>query len=213
MLRVVRLTDGPASSYCARAEDGYAELVDLAASGDVVALRTLLSSLAPHLLRVVRRVLGANHCDVEDVAQECAVEFINALDSFRGESSVQHFACRVALRASMNARRRLRAAKRARPVGDDIEADEAASSAPTPDILAASRATVELARGLCDELPPDQAEVLALHCMLGHTMNEVAEICNAPLDTVRSRLKAAKAALVVRALKEPRLREYMEETA
>lgn len=212
MLRAVRMTNASAPP-CPKAEDEYTALAEAASAGDVVALRTLLSSLAPHILRVVRRVVGAHHPDVEDVAQECTVELVGALRSFRGESSIRHFACRVALRAAMNARRKQRAAKRAQPEGTYIEADEVASHAPTPDVLAVSRASVELARELCDELPVPQAEVLALHCVLGHTLSEIAAICNAPLETVRSRLRAAKASLIIKALQDSRLREYVEETA
>jgi DNA-directed RNA polymerase specialized sigma24 family protein len=69
-----------------------------------------------------------------------------------------------------------------------------------------------LARELCDALPPVQAEALALHCVLGYTMNEVASICGAPLETVRSRLRTARSALVARALADPRFRELVEET-
>lgn len=212
MLRVVRTAQAE-STLRAKAEDDYTALVEAARAGDVVALRTLLASLTPHIVRVVRRVMGAGHPDVEDIAQECAVELVHALQVFRGESSVQHFASRVALRAAMNARRRHRAAKRAQPEATWIEADDAPGHAPTPDALADSRASVELARELCDDLPEAQAEVLALHCVLGHTMAEVSVICDAPLETVRSRLRAAKASLVLRALADPRLREYVEVTA
>ncbi len=176
------------------------------------ALRTLLSVLGPQILRVVRRVMGANHPDVEDVAQECAMELVGALRNFRRESSIKHFACRVALRTSMNARRRFRASKRTRPEGEAVEADQVAGAEPAPDAWAASRAGVLLARELCDQLPAAQSEVLALHCVLGYTMAEVAAICGAPLETVRSRLRTAKQALLARALADSRLREYLEQT-
>ena len=94
-----------------------------------------------------------------------------------------------------------------------MDSDETASADAPPDALAASRASVRLARELCDLLPPAQAEALALHCVLGYTMNEVASICDAPLETVRSRLRTAKAALVASALADPRLRELVEEMA
>jgi RNA polymerase sigma-70 factor, ECF subfamily len=212
MLRIVRL----GSSRAAPQTEGQDELLPLAeaaALDDAAALRTLLSVLGPHLLRVVRRVIGANHPDVEDVAQECALEFVSALRHFRRESSVKHFASRVALRASMNARRRLRASKRSRPEGEIMDADDVAGSDPGADVRMASRASVELARELCEELPPAQSEVLALHCILGYTMSEVAAICEAPLETVRSRLRTARQALMAKALEDPRLREYLEETA
>jgi len=188
-------------------------LAHAAVDGDVTALRTLLTTVTPNILRVVRRVIGGSHPDVEDVAQECAVEFVNALRRFRGESSIRHFAARVALRTAMNARRRQRAAKRNHGLADELEADEAACEGAAPDALVASRVGVRLARELCDALPPPQAEALALHCVLGYTMSEVAAICGAPLETVRSRLRTAKAALVAHALADPRLRDLVEETA
>ncbi|HET7543412.1 MAG TPA: sigma-70 family RNA polymerase sigma factor [Polyangiaceae bacterium] len=188
-------------------------LARAATDGDVGALKTLLTSVTPSILRVVRRVIGGSHPDVEDVAQECAVEFVSALRRFRGESSIRHFAARVALRTAMNARRRQRAAKRNHGLSTELEADEAAGEGAAPDALVASRASVQLARELCDALPPAQAEALALHCVLGYTMSEVASICGAPLETVRSRLRTAKAALVANALADPRLRDLVEEMA
>jgi len=188
-------------------------LAHAAIDGDVIALRTLLTNVAPSILRVVRRVIGGSHPDVEDVAQECAVDFVSALRRFRGESSIRHFAARVALRSAMNARRRQRAAKRNHGMANELDADETAGQDAAPDALVASRVGVQLARELCDALPPAQAEALALHCVLGYTMSEVAAICGAPLETVRSRLRTAKAALVAHALADPRLRDLVEEMA
>ncbi len=212
MLRVLRLVR-PRATPRPGVEDELAPLAEAAIGGDRVALRTLLTVLGPHVLRVVRRVLGATHPELEDVAQECVVELVGALRRFRWESSVQHFACRVALQSAMNARRKLRAGKRTAPGGEPIDAAEIAAEQPGPEAHAASRAGVALVRELCDELPAAQSEVLALHWVLGHTMNEVAAICEAPLETVRSRLRSAKLALTARALSDPRMRELLEDTA
>ncbi len=211
---MLRLLPPPtALSPGSQTEDELLPIAQAAIDGDVAALRTLLSSVTPSILRMVRRVIGGAHPDVEDVAQECAVELVNALPRFRGESSVRHYATRVALRTAMNARRRQRAAKRNHGLATELEVGDTAAGGAAPDALVASRVGVELARELCDALPPLQAEALALHCVLGHTMSEVAAICGAPLETVRSRLRTAKAALVALALADPRLRELVEETA
>ncbi len=212
MLRALPLRSAPLQPG-PKAEDELLPLARAAIEGDDIALRTLLTTLGPNILRVVRRVIGGSHPDVEDVAQECAVEFVGALRRFRGESSIRHFAARVALRSAMNARRRQRAAKRNQGTSDVMEADETAGDSVPPDAHAASRASAQLARELCDALPPPQAEALALHCVLGYTMSEVAAICGAPLETVRSRLRTAKAALVQSALADPRLRDLVEEMA
>lgn len=211
MLRLLPPSPSPPSGP--QTEDELLPVALAAVEGDVAALRTLLTSVTPQILHMVRRVIGGSHPDVEDVSQECAVEFVHALARFRGESSIRHFATRVALRTAMNARRRQRAAKRNHGLATELEAEETAGRDAAPDALVASRIGVGLARELCDSLPPPQAEALALHCVLGYTMSEVASICGAPLETVRSRLRSAKAALVALALADPRLRELVEETA
>src|SRR5262245_29256113 len=74
--------------------DPLAALARAAAAGDADATQTLVSSVAPALLRVVRGVFGAGHPDVEDIVQEAAVGFVSALATFRGECTVLHYACR-----------------------------------------------------------------------------------------------------------------------
>lgn len=192
--------------------DKLLALASGASRGDARAVRTLLTTLGPHFLRVVRRVFGARHPDLQDVVQECATEFISALPRFRRESSVKHFACRVALQTAISARRRYLAGKRDAGPYEPVAADTAADDGLSPDEQAAMLASLRILRGLCCELPPVQAEVLALHFILGHTVNEVAAICAVPVETVRSRLRLAKQALVGRALANRELREYLEAT-
>ena len=50
-------------------------------------------------------------------------------------------------------------------------------------------------RDLLARLPHDQAEVLALHVVLGHSLPEVSQSTSIPLNTVKSRLRLAKQAL------------------
>ncbi len=53
----------------------------------------------------------------------------------------------------------------------------------------------EALRQLLDELPPEQAEALAMHCVLGCTVEETAAATGVPINTVRGRLVTAKSAL------------------
>jgi RNA polymerase sigma-70 factor (ECF subfamily) len=211
MLRLVSLVR-PKVAPPAAAEDELWPLANAAISGDAVALRTLLMTLAPHMLRVLRRVLGFRHPELEDIAQECAIEFASALLRFRREASVKHFACRVALQTAMNARRKMQAGKRNLMGAEFVPPEDVAGASPLPETHAAWCAGVSLVRELCDELPEAQSEVLALHCVLGYSVSEVAAICGVPLETVRSRLRVAKQVLVARAQANPVLRELLEET-
>jgi RNA polymerase sigma-70 factor (ECF subfamily) len=216
LLRLVKPApvDSEASSAredAAPVSDVLAEVARAAAAGNAAATRTLLVSLGPHLLRTVRRVLGRDNADVEDVLQESASAVLDALPRFRGESSVLHFACRVTLLTAMNARRRELTRKRLSLRDDSLGVEQLSSPLPGPDSSLAARAAAGLVRELLDSLPLEQAEALALHCVLGYTVTEIASATNAPHETVRSRLRLAKRALRERAETDERLAALTEE--
>jgi RNA polymerase sigma-70 factor (ECF subfamily) len=209
---MLRLIPGSRSSAPPASPQRHDELLALATrvqEGDKDALRTFLATIAPHLLRVVRRVLGPYHCEVEDVAQEAALGVIHALPGFRHEGTVLHFACRIGVLTAMNVRRREAAQKRARGM-EACDPEEVAGDAPSPEREAISTAFTPIVRELLDSLSEPLAEALALHCILGYTVGEVAVTCSVPVETVRSRLRLAKQALRKRILGDPMLRQVME---
>src|SRR6185369_13478038 len=81
------------------------ERVTRAVDGDQAAMRRLLDEVAPVMVRAARRVLGRGHPDVEDVAQQGLAAFVARLPTFRNESSVAHFAERIAIYRALTARR------------------------------------------------------------------------------------------------------------
>ena len=193
--------------------DGLAALAKAAVAGDRAAVRTFLVTVGPHLLRVVRRVLGANHPEVDDVAQESAFAVMEALPRHRGESTVLHFVCRVAVLTAMNVRRRDATQKRHSERQHDLEVEHLPGTLPAPDAALSAQDSAQIVRELLDSLPLQQAEVLALHCVLGYTVPEIAESAGVPAETVRSRLRLAKAALRERVLEDPRLGKIVEESS
>jgi RNA polymerase sigma factor (sigma-70 family) len=191
LLRSGRQVDGPRSERL----DPLQGIARAAARGDRAAQRTLLIETGSAVLRVVRAVLGGNNPELEDVFQEAMTAVHLALPGFRGECSTRHFVCRVAVQTAMNARRRGRTRARHVEVADDGKLAELARDETSPaELLAAARRRAALRR-LLDGLPELQAEVLALHTMLGYTVEETAQVTGAPVNTVRSRLRAALTAL------------------
>jgi RNA polymerase sigma-70 factor (ECF subfamily) len=189
--------------------DPLLTLARSAARGETEAQRTLLVMLGPALLGVVRSVLGVTHPDVEDTLQEVMAAVHHALPSFRGECRTVHFACRVALRTAMNARRR--AAYRARytqSTPPEALNDHAHDELSPADAHGASERR-EALRRLLDDLPAVQGEVLALHVVLGYSVDETAEATGVPRDTARSRLRAALNALRQRVAGDEALLEIL----
>ena len=169
------------------------ELLDRVVARDPRAVDAFVRRACPSALRVVRQVLGSQHPDVSDVVQEAIFATLDALPDFRRQCTVTHFVWRVAVLTAMNARRRLRLREQVTPAID--VADEYPSDEPSPLGLTLAARRRDVLRQLLDELPAVQAEVLALHCVLGFTIVETASTTGAPINTVRSRLLAAKAAL------------------
>ena len=170
---------------------------------DTAAMRTLLTSLVPAMLQVIRRVLGARHPDVEDTLQEAMLATARALPTFRGASTVRHFGCRIATFVALNVRRRV-----APPPIDPLDDDRAGEAEPDWALAARRR---EVLRALLDQLPVAQAEALVLHAVAGMTVEEVAAASGVPVETARSRLRLARGALRLRIADDPAASELLEE--
>ncbi len=190
--------------------DELLPLATAAAAGDPDAAATLILHVGAPMLRVVRKVLGRDHSDVDDVAQDAVIAFLRALATFRGECTVVHFASRVSLLTALAARRRMRARNRwAEPDGQPIEdmADEELRS-PLATTLAARRR--DLVHHMLDELPDVIAESLALHFVLGYTVEEIASAITVSPNTVWSRLRLGKRALRRKLQGDAQLAEMLE---
>lgn len=195
--RAARAPDAPLEELCRRAR-----------GGERAAASQLLGALAPAMLRVARQILGNDSPDASDATQEAALAVLRALPGFRGECTLLHFACRIAVLTAMNARRRRQSElSKTRAYG----ALELGQQHATPEQLAHGERCMHAVRELLERLPPAQAEVLGLHHVVGMTAAEIAAATHSPLETVRSRLKLGREALRRQVLSDDRLKEVVDE--
>jgi RNA polymerase sigma-70 factor (ECF subfamily) len=185
--------------------DPLASVAAAALGGDRQAERTLMAMLGPSLLRVVRGVLGATHPDVEDALQDSMAALHQALPGFRGQCRVAHFACRVAVQTALSARRRATYRTRYTPSAPPEEVAELALDDRSPVDARATAERVAAFRSLLEELSEPQAEALALHVVLGYSLEETAAAQRVPVNTARSRLRTALARLRERVSGDARL--------
>jgi RNA polymerase sigma-70 factor (ECF subfamily) len=172
-------------------EDALEALAAGAVAGDRAKLAALLRAVAPTMLRAVRAVLGPEEAEVPDALQEGLIALGPALRGYESRSSVLSFARGVAVRTALSARRRARrrrhhaheAAAELGPLGREGE--------PDPEAVEAARRR-EAFRSILDDLPPEQAEALALRVVMGRSLPEVAAVSRAPINTIRSRIRLAK---------------------
>jgi RNA polymerase sigma-70 factor (ECF subfamily) len=186
--------------------DPLAATARAARDGDVAAQRRLCEAIAPSMLAPVRMVMGAAHPELEDVLQEALVGVLRGLASFRWESSVLHFARRVATKRAIESRRRARTA--ARTMEGAAQIDPPAATTPRESFVAERRR--RHLRALLDELPDAQSQALGMRAVLGFSVEEIADSTGAPVNTVRSRLRLAKEALRERIAGDPAMAELAE---
>jgi RNA polymerase sigma-70 factor, ECF subfamily len=137
------------------------------------------------LLVVGERALG------EEILQDTMLAIWRGAGAFRGESTVRSWVIAIARR---QARDRLR--RRRLRVVDDACLAEQPSRDPGPEVVVLGRAEAAEVANAIRGLAPAHREVLGLAFGTGLSLPEVAGLLGVPLGTVKSRLTAARAALV-----------------
>jgi RNA polymerase sigma-70 factor (ECF subfamily) len=185
------------------------DLVRRAQRGDRIAFTELFRRHRNDVARLVFRMLGPT-ADVEDVVQEVFLQVHKSLGEFRGQAKFTTWLHRVTVNVVLMVRR----AARSRPVfaGEPV-ADHEPDRGMLPDEDAARHARIAAFRRLLDRLPEKKRTVFILHEIEGQSPAEIAEIVDAPVLTVRTRLFYARRELADMMGEEPSLAQLAEELA
>ncbi|HEX4092067.1 MAG TPA: sigma-70 family RNA polymerase sigma factor [Trebonia sp.] len=159
----------------------------LAAAGNAEAFRVIAERYQGLMYGVCRRITG-NDADAVDALQETLVIMWQRLGTFEGRSAMSTWLYRIATNAAIDeVRRRAR-----RPVqADSTVLDHEAA----PDDVAgqaALRSAVDWALG---RLPPQYRAAVVLRENYDLSYQEIADILDVPIDTVKSRISRGRQAL------------------
>lgn len=184
-------------------------LVRALSSDDATERRRALSELYDrHQQRVYNtayRVLGSA-ADAQDVSQEVFLHVADRIRSFRGDSSLTSWVYRVTVNMAIDARRRAkrRAPSRsgARVGGDDSGDLEGAAPRPglaepegNPEEAAERAETERKVHTALDRLSPKLRAVVVLRYFENLSYEDLADVLQTSIGTVKSRLNRAHAAL------------------
>jgi len=192
------------------------ELVEKAKSGDREAFRELFRRHRNDVARLAYRMLGARRgggkvgsggADLDDVVQEVFLQVHRSLGDFRGQSKFSTWLHRVTVNVVLMSRR----AARSRPVFTSEVSDNEPDIGHTPDEEASRTRRVDAFRRVLDRLPEKKRTVFVLHEIEGLAPSEIAEMVDAPVLTVRTRLFYARRELCELMKDEPSLAQLAEE--
>lgn len=167
--------------------------IDAAREGDQEAFSQLVRRYERRVFALTARMCR-NPADAEEAAQEAFVAAWQGLRFFRGESSFSTWLYRLASNACVDLlRREGRRQSAAGPSLDDGEAGfDLADQGPSPQqLVERSELRRQIEEGL-RALPPDYRQVLILREIHQQTYEEIAEICQLDLGTVKSRISRGR---------------------
>ncbi len=174
-----------------------AELVRRVQLGDKGAFDLLVRKYQQRLATLVSRFI-ADPAEVEDVVQESFIKAYRALPNFRGESAFYTWLYRIATNAAKN---QLVANKR-RPPKSDVDITSGATELgfelegeESPEGEAISSEIKQAIKLAMEEMPEDLRLALTMCEFDGLSYEEIAEVMECPIGTVRSRIFRARQAL------------------
>jgi RNA polymerase sigma-70 factor (ECF subfamily) len=174
------------------------QLVERAQQGDTRAFDLLVKKYQHKIIGLIGRYVH-DHSEVQDVAQEAFIKAYRALDKFRSESAFYTWMYRIAINTAKNHL----VSKGRRPPGSDLDIGDAEvldqsgrlSDIETPE-ASASRDQLEAAVfEALENLPEDLRTAITLRELDGLSYEDIANIMQCPVGTVRSRIFRAREAV------------------
>jgi RNA polymerase sigma-70 factor (ECF subfamily) len=178
-------------------------LVERTVAGDQKAYELLVLKYQRRIERLIGRMVRDSDL-VEDIAQETFIRAYRALSQFRGEAQFYTWLYRIAVNTAKKAlvdlkRDPLVSETTLRGGGD--EEDETSSveneltSAETPETVLAAKEIAAAVNSAMEALPDELRQAVTLREIDGLSYEEIAEVMNCPIGTVRSRIFRAREAI------------------
>jgi len=178
-----------------------APLIAVTLAGDNAAFGQLVGAYQDRLYNSLLRVLGSAE-DARDITQDSLVQAFVKLNTFRGSSAFYTWLYRIAYNLAMSHLRR----EHKTASLDEVKTSwgsEPMDGQPAPDADTLRREQAELVHAGLAALSLEYRQILVLREIDGCRYDEIAEILELPIGTVRSRLFRAR--LQLRDYLAPRL--------
>jgi RNA polymerase sigma-70 factor (ECF subfamily) len=172
-------------------------LVTRVQKGDKRSFDLLVLKYQHKVIALVRRFVR-DPAEAEDIAQEAFIKAYRAINSFRGDSAFYTWLYRIAVNTAKNA-----LDNRKRRPGSDIDIDDIEEFAfndnlcveENPESLLASEDLRRIVQETLEALPEELRRALELREFEGLSYEEISQVMDCPIGTVRSRIFRAREAI------------------
>jgi RNA polymerase sigma-70 factor (ECF subfamily) len=185
--------------------DADALLVERAKRGEVAAFEMLVVKYQRRIERLVSRMVRDVDL-VPDIAQETFIRAYRALPQFRGESAFYTWLYRIAVNTAKKALVELKrdplVLESNRASSDDSDEtsrlENELTDGETPEAVLASKEIAATVNAAIDALSEDLRQAIVLREIEGLSYEEIADVMNCPIGTVRSRIFRAREAIATK---------------
>ncbi len=185
--------------------DADVPLIERVKRGDAKAFEMLVVKYQ----RRIERLIGRMVRDVDlvpDIAQETFIRAYRAIPQFRGDSAFYTWLYRIAVNTAKKAlvelkRDPLMSETMLASRDDEDETsrvENELSDGETPDALMASKEIATAVNAAIEALSEDLRQAITLRELEGLSYEEIAQVMNCPIGTVRSRIFRAREAIAAR---------------
>jgi RNA polymerase sigma-70 factor, ECF subfamily len=204
-MRVARPIRWPHEGAMNEQGDADALLVERAKRGEVSAFEMLVVKYQRRIERLIGRMVRDTDL-VQDIAQETFIRAYRALPQFRGDSAFYTWLYRIAV----NTAKKALVEKKRDPVvfeGAMVSTEEGEepsrvenelSDGETPETVLAGRQVAAVVNAAIDALSEDLRQAIVLREIEGLSYEEIADVMNCPIGTVRSRIFRAREAIATK---------------
>lgn len=184
------------------ASDSDLMLVERAVAGDQGAFELLVIKYQRRIQRLIGRMVRDVDL-VEDIAQETFIRAYRALHQFRGEAQFYTWLYRIAVNTAkkflLELKRDPTVSENAFQSSEDGDETYLAASEPTsdetPESVLAAKEVASAVNAALEALPQDLRQALILREIEGLSYEDISEMMNCPIGTVRSRIFRAREAI------------------
>jgi len=177
-------------------------LVERVQAGDKQAYGLLVAKYQRKLLRLVSRLVR-DAAEAEDVTQEAFIKAYRALPNFRGDSAFYTWLYRIGVNTAKNW---LVANGRRAPTSTELDNEDAENygesdllrDVDTPERLLMTKQIGETVNAAMADLPEELRTAISLREVDGLSYEEIAQVMDCPIGTVRSRIFRARDAIAAK---------------
>ncbi len=163
------------------------ELVVLSTAGDTESFNQLVVRWERPIFALAYRVLGREE-DAKDVCQETFLRAFRALKGFKGQAKFSSWLYRIALNLCRDWIRRERRSSMVTSLDADNEPEPVSEPVETAEELAVRRDLGRVLSRAMTALSEEQRTTIVLKEYHGLTFQEIADLQECPLSTVKTRL-------------------------